>query len=87
MGQEISFGMVREYDKKLVLNFPWVDKFEEPWGKNLTVKCRKCFRGQTLDLDAQRDSLKRDPFFWVLNYEPAAADLELNPAVHNDNKA
>ncbi len=35
----------------------------------------------------QRDSLERDPFFWVLNYEPAAGDLEFNPAVHNDNKA
>ncbi len=30
MGQQISFGMVRESDKKLVFNFPWVDKFEEP---------------------------------------------------------
>jgi hypothetical protein len=86
MGQQISFGMVRESDKKLVFNFPWVDKFEEPWGKNLTVKCRKCFHGQTLDLDAKRQLGER-PFFWVLNYEPAAGDLELSPAVHNDNKA
>ncbi len=30
---------------------------------------------------------RETPFFWVLNYEPAAGDLELNPAVHNDNKA
>jgi hypothetical protein len=64
-----------------------LDKFEEPWGKNLTVKCRKCFHGQTLDLDVKETAWRETPFFWVLNYEPAAGDLELNPAVHNDNKA